>query len=102
MKNHCADPTDSHPVTVKAVNGARYTVPSMIHADTMDDQLTVRFRVGAVYKNAYVSVYFDEQRVIHKKKKIMAPGEMEQVVLQKKQIASVPDLKNVTICIEQD
>jgi NADPH-dependent 2,4-dienoyl-CoA reductase/sulfur reductase-like enzyme len=102
VKNHCADPTDSHPVTVKAVNGARYTVPSMIHADTMDDQLTVRFRVGAVYKNAYVSVYFDEQRVIHKKKKIMAPGEMEQVVLQKKQIASVPDLKNVTICIEQD
>ena len=45
----------------------------------MDDLLTVRFRVGAVYKNSFVSVYLDDERIHHAKKRILAPGEMEQV-----------------------
>ena len=42
--------------------GVRYTVPSSIRTTKMDEELTVRFRVGAVYKNAFISVYFDEER----------------------------------------
>ncbi|MGN0362969.1 MAG: NAD(P)/FAD-dependent oxidoreductase, partial [Bilifractor sp.] len=48
------------PIALVATDGARYTVPSVIHPDRMEDLLTVRFRVGAVYKQAYVSVYFDQ------------------------------------------
>lgn len=68
----------------------------------MDDKLTVRFRVGAVFKNSFVSVYFDDERVMHNRKKIMAPGEMEQVVLQKKKIAGKPGMKTITIKIEAE
>ena len=68
----------------------------------MDDLLTVRFRVGAVYRQAYVSVYFDDERVQHQKKKIMAPGEMEQIILQKKKLLEKPDLRTITIKIEED
>ena len=50
--------------------------------------------------DSYVSVYFDDNRIRHQKKRILAPGEMEQVVLTKKQLAEYPDLKTITVKIE--
>ena len=89
-------------IRLKAEQGARYTVPSTVDPDRMDDLLTVRFRVGDVFKDAYVSVYFDDERVQHQKKRILTPGEMEQVILQKKKLASYPDLKTITVRIEKE
>lgn len=88
-------------IELVATDGVRYTVPSTINVGRMDDRLTVRFRVGAIYKQSFLSVYFDDERVMHQKKKIMAPGEMEQVILQKKKLAD-RDIKKITIKIEQD
>ncbi|MBQ7534329.1 MAG: FAD-dependent oxidoreductase, partial [Stomatobaculum sp.] len=89
-------------ITLKATDGARYTVPATIDAKRMEDLLTVRFRVGDVYKDSYVSVYFDDERVQHRKKQIMAPGEMEQIILQKKEVLARPELKTITIKIEKE
>lgn len=89
-------------IELQAVAGVRYTVPTTIAAADMDDHLTVRFRVGAVYRNCYVSVYFDGLRVIHKKRPVMAPGEMEEVVLAKEQVERYPDLKVITVKIEEE
>ena len=86
----------------KATDGARYTVPATIDAKRMEDLLTVRFRVGDVFKDSYVSVYFDDERVQHRKKQIMAPGEMEQIILQKKDILAHPELKTITVKIEKE
>ena len=85
-----------------ATDGARYTVPSTINVDRMDDLLTVRFRVGAVYQDSYVSVYFNDERVMHNKKRVLAPGEMENVILQKAKLKDFKDLKTITVKIEKD
>ena len=89
-------------IQLKATDGARYTVPATIDAKRMEDLLTVRFRVGDVFKDSYVSVYFDDERVQHRKKQIMAPGEMEQIILQKKDILDHPELKTITVKIEKE
>lgn len=89
-------------VELKAVDGVRYTVPGIIHPQNMDDVLTVRFRVGAIFKNCYISVYFDEERVMHKKRQIMAPGEMEEVKLEKEKLMQYSQLKTITIKIEEE
>ena len=81
--------------------GVRYTVPETICRNRMDDRLTVRFRVGNVYKNCYVSVYFDKERVLHKKRAVVAPGEMEEIVLTKEQLMSAHDLEAINIKIEE-
>ncbi len=94
--------SDGDDIEIVATEGARYTVPSTIAVERMDEKLTVRFRVGAVYKDSYVSVYFDDERVMHNKKRIMAPGEMEQVILLKSKLAEKPDLKKITVKIEND
>ena len=88
-------------IALKAESGVRYTVPVTIHPDRVDDNVTVRFRVGDVYRDAYVSVYFDGVRISHKKKRVIAPGEMEQVVLTKKQLDEYPEMKEITVKIEK-
>ena len=70
-------------IAVEGMDGVRYTVPGSIHPSRMLEKHPIRFRVGDVYRNCYISVYLNEQRVIHKKRQVMAPGEMETVYLEK-------------------
>lgn len=87
-------------VEIAAENGVRYTVPQRLDKEHMEDQITVRFRVADVYQDRYISVYYDGERVSHKKKRVLAPGEMEQVILKKENLKDYPDLKKIVICTE--
>lgn len=89
-------------IRLNPTEGVRYTVPSTIRRAHMEDNLTVRFRVGGVYKNCFVSVYFDDERVIHRKRQVLAPGEMEEVKLTKEQLMQYPDLEQITFKIEEE
>lgn len=88
-------------IVLNPVEGVRYTVPGTICVNRMDEKLTVRFRVDGVFKNCYVSAYFDEERVIHRKRQVVAPGEMEQIQLTKEMLLKYPDLKTITVKIEE-
>ncbi|MEE8815954.1 MAG: FAD-dependent oxidoreductase [Lachnospiraceae bacterium] len=93
--------TDLASVEIVPGDGIGYTVPESLRAEVMNDLLTIRFRVRGVYRDHFISVYFDDERVQHRKKQIVAPGEMEQVILQKKDVVAHPDLKKITICLEE-
>ena len=88
-------------VEIVPEGGVRYTVPKFIRPTEMDDNLTVRFRVGDVYKNCAIATYFDNEQIGKRKRPVMAPGEMEQVILSKKKLAEYPDLTKITIRIEE-
>lgn len=88
-------------IEILPVDGVRYTVPKYIRPTEMDDTLTVRFRVGAVYKNCSIATYFDDELISKRKRPVMAPGEMEQVILDKKKLGEYPDLSKITIKIEE-
>lgn len=88
-------------VKIVATDGVRYTVPSVVNVDRMDGDSIVRFRVGDVYKNHYVSVYLNDERILHRKKQVMAPGEMENVVLKKDQLAAFDGLNTITVKLEE-
>ena len=83
------------------LEGVRYTVPETINPMRMDEKLTVRFRVGKIYQNCYISVYFDEERVLHRKRQIVAPGEMEEIKLSKEELLKYSNLDTITIKIEE-
>ena len=88
-------------IKLRPLEGVRYTVPETINPMRMDEKLTVRFRVGNVYQNCYISVYFDEKRVLHRKRQIVAPGEMEEIKLSKEELLKYPNLDTITIKIEE-
>ena len=88
-------------IDIIPTDGVRYTVPKYIRPEMMDDNLTVRFRVGGVYKNCYISTYFDGERVMKRKRPVVAPGEMEEIKLSKAKLAEYPNLKTITVKIEE-
>lgn len=88
-------------IKLRPLAGVRYTVPETINPMRMDEKLTVRFRVGKVYQNCYISVYFDEERVLYRKRQIVAPGEMEEIKLSKEELLKYPNLDTITIKIEE-
>lgn len=102
VKGERAEEKEGTEIKLIPTDGVRYTVPAVIRPECMEEKLTVRFRVGDVYKNSYVSVYFGEERVQHKKKVVMEPGQMEQVVIKKEQLLSYPEIKHITVKIEKE
>lgn len=99
LQEDCSIKTDGM-VSISAENGVRYTVPQMIDINRMRDRVTVRFRVADVYRDRYITVLYDGKVVSKKKKKVLAPGEMEQVILKKDSFDGYPDLKRITIKTE--
>lgn len=90
--------SDDKTIDVVCDGKVRYTVPQMIRPLDMEDTLTVRFRVANVYKSASVVVKAGGKELGRRKKQIMAPGEMEQVVLKKSDLA---DADKVEFGIEE-
>lgn len=90
-----------HRIWLNPADGVRYTVPVTINTARMDENLKVRFRVSNVFKNCYVSVYFDNERVACKKRQILAPGEMEEILLTREQLLKYPDMQTITVKIEE-
>ncbi len=88
-------------IEILPVDGVRYTVPKYVRPDAMDDNLTVRFRVGQVFKGCAIATYFGDTLISKRKRPVMAPGEMEEVKLTKAQLAEYPDIENITIKIEE-
>lgn len=92
---------DAPGISVETKGGIRYSVPQLIRPEHMEEKLTVRFRVGAVYRDVYISVYVGEKRIIHKKKRKLAPGEMEQVILKKSDLTAAGELDKIVMKIEE-
>lgn len=76
-------PDTKQEIGIKTRGIVRYTVPGTIDPDRMAEEQVVRFRVGEVMQNGWINVWLDDRRVVHKKRRVMAPGEMEQVILKK-------------------
>ena len=100
-RKEVTNPTRIVTSTVVVEGGVRYTVPATIRPSEMDDTLTVRFRVADVYKNHAICTYFDNELISKRKRPVMAPGEMEQVILTKAKLAEYPDLDRITITLEE-
>ncbi|MCI8454549.1 MAG: FAD-dependent oxidoreductase [Lachnospiraceae bacterium] len=93
-------PSGRGPVTLRAKDGVRYTVPQSLDPGAMAERVTVRFRVADVYRGRSVCTYYDGELISRQKKRVMAPGEMEQVVLTRDSLLQRPGVKEITIRTE--
>ena len=87
-------------IRIKGENGVRYTVPQTIEPDRMDEKITVRFRVGDVCRDRKLAVYFNSQIIKSIPKRIMAPGEMEELVITRDSLREAGDVEEITIRVE--
>ena len=89
--------SDSRCISIRKGNGVRYTVPSTVRVTNLADDLIIRFRSTGVFKDSYVDVLFDGEQKLHRRKQIITPGEMEQVILKSEDLAQCPAEITVTI-----
>ena len=87
-------------IALRGMNGVRYTVPQRICVDTMPDSLAVRFRVAEPMRDRSIAVRCGRQRLVQKKKRVLAPGEMEFVIIKRNSIPA--DAKEIIVCIEEE
>lgn len=87
-------------IPLRATCGVRYTVPAFIDLSRMEDTQTVRFRVGDVYRDAEVKISCNGRILRSQKKPVLAPGEMEQVILKKSELEAIENLEDITFSIQ--
>lgn len=87
---------------VKCRDGVRYTVPVSIRPESIDPEgsVTLRFRVGDVYKDKRIVVLAGEKQIFSRKRPVLAPGEMETVKLKSQLILDCPDAAEITVRLE--
>lgn len=100
VEKEAAGEASGQVIDIKADKGIRYTVPSLLRQKYMQEEQVIRFRVGDVYRDAVLAVYFNDTPVMRINKRVMAPGEMEQVKLKKSRLKDYPELKEIRIVIE--
>jgi len=82
-----ADSISFSEIPLRTGGAVRYTVPASIDPQRAQEETIVRFRVGEIIRGGYVCIYADGKQIARRKRQIMLPGEMEQVVLKQKDIA---------------
>ena len=101
-KDGAASETRKKGIPVTFAGGIRYTVPASVDPSRISNWLKFRFRVGDVMTTKKVVLYLDGEPVLTKKRRVMAPGEMEELVLTKKVLDTHPDLQSIEIKVEED
>jgi NADPH-dependent 2,4-dienoyl-CoA reductase/sulfur reductase-like enzyme len=88
-------------VTVRVGDGVGYTVPQSIGTLPTKTGITLRFRVRGVYQNKAITVTFDGEEVKRKKRMIMAPGEMEEIVLKPSDFSGRENVKTISVQVAE-
>ena len=88
---------------IQCENGVRYTVPVAVRPELADPNgtVTLRFRVGNVYKNKKIAVYAGDTCIFSRKRPVLAPGEMETVQLKTQLLLDQPEADHITVTLEE-
>lgn len=96
-----ASPAESEALPVQAINGVRYTVPTTVHPARLDGSLTLRLRVGNVYRGKALAVYAGGECIWRRKRPVLAPGEMETIVIKGPALDKLPGCGGLTVTLEE-
>lgn len=92
---------DAPALPVRCANGVRYTVPSTVRPACAGDKLTLRFRVGNVYRNKKIAVYLGDTCIFTRRRPVLAPGEIETIQLKGDLLRQDPAAGSITVTLEE-
>ena len=70
-------------IDIETSGGVRYSIPQHIDLNDVEEDIIIRFRVDNIYRNRNIILKSDDKEIMNIKKRIFAPGEMEQIILKK-------------------
>lgn len=91
---------DGRAIRIKAGKGVRYTVPQKICLQELEDHLLIRFRVDDVYRDGILTIYAGVQELRRIKKRMLAPGEMEEIRIKKSELMPYDETEELVITVD--
>ncbi len=88
-------------INVSGQNGVRYVVPQKISKNDDSQPLKLKMRVSNVFKNVKLVAMLDGVEIYSKKKQVVAPGEMETILLSKEQVQQIKQGKQLVVSLQQ-
>lgn len=85
---------------IRGGRGVRYTVPQKLRLEDAEDTILIRFRVDNIYKDEVLGIFADGKELRHMKKRMLAPGEMEEVRIKKSELLPFKDLKELVLALK--
>lgn len=85
---------------VATYGGVRYCVPQYISSEGESEPLSLKMRVGNVFKNVRIKVVADGEEVAGKNKQIVTPGEMETLALKPEQVEKLKKASEISVGLE--
>jgi NADPH-dependent 2,4-dienoyl-CoA reductase/sulfur reductase-like enzyme len=101
IKGELKSGSDADTINVKAKNGVRYTVPQSIRISNVEDTVNLFLRVDNIYKDTCLVVKDGENIIYKAKKKVLAPGEMESIKINRKVLEKVKGSKLVVELLKE-
>ena len=89
-------------LSVHCQNGVRYCVPAAIRPQALEDgsSLTLRMRVDGVYQNKAIVLRQGQQVLLRRKRRVLAPGEMETLSLAASALDGLDSQQMLTLELE--
>ena len=89
-------------IPVKFSKEIRYTVPSSVVLAGISEDIKLRFRVGNIYRYKKVTALAGDRVLAKKIRKVMTPGEMEEIVLPIGKLKDIKGASEITITVEDN
>ena len=89
-------------IPVKFSKEIRYTVPSSVVLAGISEDIKLRFRVGNIYRYKKVTALAGDRILAKKIRKVMTPGEMEEIVLPLGKLKDIKGASEITITVEDN
>lgn len=80
---------DKKEIKINTSKDIGYSVPQKINLNNLTDDVKISFRVRSVFENQRINVYNNEKLLASKKRKIMAPGEMENIIIKREVLKDI-------------
>lgn len=86
-------------VEIKTDGKVRYVVPELLIKNEDYTPISLKLRVGNVYKDVKLEVVVDGEVLISKKKRVLTPGEMQSIDLKEDEIKKLKSAKDILVRI---
>ncbi len=88
-------------VEIETDGKVRYVVPQYLDVENMENDIDLKFRSSNVYKMCKLKVSVNDECLISKNMRVITPGEMEKIKIQKEHLQKFDKVSKISICIEE-
>lgn len=84
-------------VMVETDGKVRYVVPQLINKDDNFTPIKFKLRVSNVFQGEYLELVCDDKVLYRKKKRVVAPGEMETFIIKEQDMPTLKSAKKINV-----